>query len=163
MALSCCLGELGSLRWPCVLIILGWAVNAYLGEEFFYRGVLLPGMRGRRRWLANAGFYSLSYVYLPWAVPFRFLEAIFLARPVQRLRSLWPAILARGAQGCALLALLLPVVMATPLPAIPDDVRLPNVTLEPEPGRPPPVWASGGVAPPDPIRRLYPAHRPPQL
>jgi len=125
-------------RWDLLLLImLGWAVHAYLGEELFYRGALLPAMRGRRRWLANAALYSVSYVYLPWAVPFRLLEAIFLARPAQRLRSLWPAILARGAQGCALLALLLPVVMATRLPAIPDDVGLPNVTLELEPGRPP--------------------------
>jgi hypothetical protein len=125
-------------RWDLlVLIMLGWAVHAYLGEELFYRGALLPAMQGQRRWLANAVLYGLSYVHVPWAVPFRLLEAIFLARPAQRLRSLWPAILARGAQGCALLALLLPVVMATPLPTIPDDVRLPNVTLEPEPGRPP--------------------------
>jgi hypothetical protein len=121
-------------RWDLLLLImLGWAVHAYLGEELFYRGALLPAMRGRRRWLANAGLYGLSYIYLPWTVLFRFLEAIVLARPAQRLRSLWPAIMARGAQGCALLALLLPVVMAKPLPAIPEDVRLPNVTLQPKP------------------------------
>jgi membrane protease YdiL (CAAX protease family) len=128
-------------RWDLfLLIMLGWAVNAYLGEEFVYRGALLPAMRSRRRWLANAALYSLSYVYLPWTVPLRFLQGIFLARPVQRLRSLWPAILARGAQGCALLALLLPLVMVTPLPAIPDNLRLPNVTLQPEPGR---IWWGG--------------------
>ncbi len=136
-------------RWDLLLLImLGWLVNAHLGEEFLYRGALLPAIRSRRRWLANAALYGLSYVYLPWTMPFRFLQGIVLARPAQRLRSLWPAIMARGAQGCALLALLLPVVMAKPLPAIPEDVQLPNVTLQPEPGTVP--WGGRLAALPHP-------------
>ncbi|MBN1312947.1 MAG: CPBP family intramembrane metalloprotease [Anaerolineae bacterium] len=121
-------------RWDMlVLVMVGWIFCALPSEELFYRGILLPRMGNRLAWLGNAILYSLSYLYRPWAIPFRFVEAILIARPTQRLRSMWLAIIIRSAEGVMILTLLLVAIAAPALAPIPADVQFPNITLHPDP------------------------------
>ncbi|MBN1428112.1 MAG: CPBP family intramembrane metalloprotease [Anaerolineae bacterium] len=120
-------------RWDAlVFVMLGWLFSAYLSEELFFRGVLLPRMGGKWSWLGNAALYSLYYLHRPWAVPFRFVEAILIARPTQRLHSIWLAVIVRGAEGAMLLAMLLGIVTAPKLAPLQADVQLPYIMHRPE-------------------------------
>jgi ABC-type multidrug transport system fused ATPase/permease subunit len=56
--------------WPlAALLPLTWAVVNALGAEIYYRGYLLPKMRGlygRYDWIANALLFASKALYVPW-------------------------------------------------------------------------------------------------
>ena len=128
--------------WWTALVFLAWVIGAVLGEELFFRGVLLPRMRAksdRRARLANALLYAAYSLFRPWMIPFRFLEGLALAGPARRFRNNWLALAVRSVEGIGLLALLLVCGSMFSLPPLKGPLALPR--LAPDPG--PTPW--GGM------------------
>jgi membrane protease YdiL (CAAX protease family) len=88
-------------RWGILVMFLALAVFNILGEEFLFRGVLLPkmnGVFGKWDWLANGVIGVLYHVSMPWSwlgttgVTWIF----FYALPARYFRSTWFSIIIHG-------------------------------------------------------------------
>lgn len=88
-------------QWQILVMFLIMAVFNILGEEFLFRGVLLPkmnGVFGKWDWLANGVLGTLYHVSMPWTwlgttgVTWIF----FYALPVKYFRSTWFSIIIHG-------------------------------------------------------------------
>jgi CAAX protease family protein len=58
--------------WFFALFVFQAAFNTILGEEFLFRGVLLPKMQGvfgRFSWVANGVLFGFYHVHQPWGIP----------------------------------------------------------------------------------------------
>src|SRR5215208_4156171 len=58
--------------WFFALVVVQAIFNTILGEEFLFRGVLLPrmeGVFGRGSWVANSVLFGLYHVHMPWVIP----------------------------------------------------------------------------------------------
>jgi membrane protease YdiL (CAAX protease family) len=98
----------GQWGWLVTAMVI-WVLNAFLAEEFLFRGVLLPKMRGvfgRLDWVANAVLNGLYFLHKPWMIPFRTVDALITAWPARRFRSNWMAVVVRGVEGALVLVLL---------------------------------------------------------
>jgi membrane protease YdiL (CAAX protease family) len=89
--------------------------NYFFGEEFLFRGVLLPKMEGafgKWDWVANGVLFGLYHLHEPWIIlPAALDSAIIFALPVRRLRSTWLAIIVHAAANLIVLPLILMVVL----------------------------------------------------
>lgn len=103
--------------WILGVFILTMVFNYFLGEEFLYRGILLPKMNGVFRkwdWFANGvlfGFYHLHkpQVMISTALLFGFIFAF----PVKRFQSTWMAVIIHGLEGLLGLVIVLKIVLGT--------------------------------------------------
>ena len=84
--------------WIVVVYLLGWLLNIF-GEEFWYRGWMLPRQElafGKLAWLVN----SLMFTFQHWLQPWNFLTilpgALLAVYIVQRQRNTWITILQHG-------------------------------------------------------------------
>lgn len=94
------------------LIVLQSVFNAF-GEEFIFRGALLPRMRGvfgRWDWAANAVFFGLHHLHQPWGLPGNILSGLLYAFTCQHYRSIWLPILLHSGQSVFFLFLILGLV-----------------------------------------------------
>ena len=86
-----------------------------LGEDFLFRGVLLPkmeGVFGRWSWLANGVLFGLYHVHQPWGILQNVISGpLVLAFPSWRYRSTWMAVIVHSAQSVYVLVLILGVVL----------------------------------------------------
>jgi membrane protease YdiL (CAAX protease family) len=86
-----------------------------LGEDFLFRGVLLPkmeGVFGRWSWLANGVLFGLYHVHQPWTILQNVISGpLVLAFPSWRYRSTWMAISVHAAQSVYALVLFLGLVL----------------------------------------------------
>jgi membrane protease YdiL (CAAX protease family) len=123
--------------WWAVVVMASWAVGALLGEELFFRGVLLPRMAAaydRRVCARHALVYAVYGLYRPAMIPFRFLEGLAIAGPALRFRNNRLALAVRSVEGVGLLALLLAGHFTLPsLRALQSTLTLPNITGHPAP------------------------------
>jgi membrane protease YdiL (CAAX protease family) len=94
--------------WVVIVYFIGWIFNI-LGEEFFYRGWMLPRQElafGRCAWLINGTMFTFQH----WMQPFNFLAiwpgALFMAWVVQRRRNTWIGILQHGLMNFSALVML---------------------------------------------------------
>jgi membrane protease YdiL (CAAX protease family) len=89
-------GAWGLLAMAVVLAVF----NTFLGEEFVFRGVLLPKMQGvfgKWDWVANGIGFGLYHLHQPWGVPRSILTGLVFAFAGRRFRSNWfPIILHSG-------------------------------------------------------------------
>jgi membrane protease YdiL (CAAX protease family) len=88
--------------------------NYLLGEEFFWRSVLLPKMQGvfgKWDWLANALFFGAAHWGKPWHIPSGIVSGILYAYPSKRFRSAWFGLIVHGADGLFILFLILGLVL----------------------------------------------------
>jgi membrane protease YdiL (CAAX protease family) len=89
--------------------------NTVLGEEFLFRGVLLPKMKGvfgNWDWVANGLLFTLYHIHQPWTWFSGWIIAVFLfALPARRFKSTWLAIIIHSAQNIYLLILILGLVL----------------------------------------------------
>lgn len=88
--------------------------NTFLGEEFLFRGVLLPRMRGvfgRWDWVANGVLFGLYHLHQPWGLPGNVLSGLLLAFTGKRYRSNWFPILLHSGQSVYFLFLVLGLVL----------------------------------------------------
>ncbi|WP_168735760.1 CPBP family intramembrane glutamic endopeptidase [Cohnella fermenti] len=88
--------------------------NYLLGEELFFRGVLLPkmnGVFGRWDWVANGALFSLYHVHKLTEVPVFLVGSFFIAYLNKRYRSYWPAVIMHGVEAIPLLVIVLLVIL----------------------------------------------------
>jgi len=88
--------------------------NYLLGEEFLFRSVLLPKMRGafgKWDWLANAALFGIYHVHKPWSIPSSILSGIVYTYPSRRFRCAWFGLIVHGADGLFFLFIMLGLVL----------------------------------------------------
>ena len=109
------LARLVGAWWFLGLIVVFAIFNTVLGEEFLFRGVLLPkmeGVFGRWTWIANGLLFGLFHVHQPWGIAESVIGgALFLAYPSWRLRSTWMGVIVHSAQSVFIAFLVLGVVL----------------------------------------------------
>ena len=108
------LARLEGAWWFFALFVVMSAFNTILGEEFLFRGVLLPkmeGVFGRWSWVANSLLFGLYHVHVPWVIPNAFLTGLLYTYPAYRYRSTWMSIIVHSAQSVYFAFLVLGVVL----------------------------------------------------
>ena len=107
-------GRLVGAWWFLALYVVTAVFNTILGEEFLFRGVLLPrmeGVFGRWSWVANNILFGLYHVHVPWAIPNAVLTGLLYTYPAYRYRSTWMSIILHSAQSVYFGFLVLGVVL----------------------------------------------------
>jgi membrane protease YdiL (CAAX protease family) len=101
--------------WFLGLMLLMWVFNVFLGEEFLFRGVLLPkmeGVFGKWDWVANGVLFAVYHLHQPWGIPGNIISAVlFFALPAKRFRSSWMAIIPHASEWVMIIPLLLALVL----------------------------------------------------
>jgi membrane protease YdiL (CAAX protease family) len=100
--------------WFFALFVILSVFNTILGEEFLFRGVLLPrmeGVFGRGSWVANNVLFALYHVHVPWVMPNAFLTGLLYTYPAYRYRSTWMSIILHSAQSVYIGFLVLGIVL----------------------------------------------------
>jgi membrane protease YdiL (CAAX protease family) len=101
--------------WFFGLFLVNAVFNTVLGEEFLFRGVLLPkmeGVFGRWSWVANGVLHGFWHIHQPWGIAGSVIGSVFLyAFPSWRYRSTWMGIIVHSAQSVFFLYLILGVVL----------------------------------------------------
>jgi membrane protease YdiL (CAAX protease family) len=91
------------------------AFNTVLGEEFLFRGVLLPkmeGVFGRWGWVANGILFGFYHVHQPWGILGSAIHGVLLyAFPTWRFRSTWMGVIVHSAESVYFAFLVLGVVL----------------------------------------------------
>jgi membrane protease YdiL (CAAX protease family) len=125
--------EFSGKFWLAGIVCITWIFNTFFAEELFFRGILLPrmsGVFGQRDWIANALLFGLYYLFRPWMILFRVLDALFVAALVRRYRSLWMAITMRAVESLGVFLLIGYGVLASP-PNLPTPLALPHIQRQP--------------------------------
>jgi membrane protease YdiL (CAAX protease family) len=101
--------------WFFGLFVVFAVFNSILGEEFLFRGVLLPkmeGVFGRWSWVASGVLHAFWHVHQPWVILETLISAAFLyAFPSWRFRSTWMGVIVHSVQNVFFLFLLLGLVL----------------------------------------------------
>jgi len=101
--------------WFLVLFVVQAIFNTILGEEFLFRGVLLPkmeGVFGRWSWVANGVLFGFYHIHQPWGIAGSIISgAILYALPSWRFRSTWMGIIVHSAQSLYFSFLILGIVV----------------------------------------------------
>lgn len=101
--------------WFFALFVVQAAFNTIFGEEFLFRGVLLPkmeGVFGRWSWVANGVLFGFYHLHQPWGIVGSVVSgALLYALPTWRFRSTWMGIIVHSAQSVYLAYLILGVVL----------------------------------------------------
>ena len=108
------LARLEGAWWFLALFVANAVLNTVLGEEFLFRGVLLPkmgGVFGRWSWVANGVLFGCYHLHQPWGIPTSVLTGLLYAFPAYRFRSTWMAVVLHSAQSVYLAFLVLGVVL----------------------------------------------------
>ena len=108
------LARLEGAWWFFALFVVQAVFNTILGEEFLFRGVLLPkmeGVFGRWSWVANGVLFGFYHVHQPWGIPNSVLTGLLYTFPAYRYRSTWLAIIPHSAQSVFFAFLVLGVVL----------------------------------------------------
>jgi uncharacterized protein len=103
----------GAWGWFAVIALMA-VLNTVVGEELFFRGVLLPRMQGafgRGDWVANGVLFACYHVHVPWMIPSVLLDTFALAYPARRYRSSLVSIAVHSTQTVVLLLLTLGLVL----------------------------------------------------
>ena len=97
------------------LFIVSAIFNTVLGEEFLFRGVLLPkmeGVFGKWDWVANGVLMGAYHFHQPWGILGGIITSVFLfSLPSKRFRSTWMAIITHSGQSVFFLFLILGLVL----------------------------------------------------
>jgi membrane protease YdiL (CAAX protease family) len=100
--------------WIFGVVVVSNILNYFLGEEFLFRGILLPKMQGvfgKYGWVANAVLFGLYHLHKPWAIPTNIVGSLALTWPSSRFRSNWFAIILHGVEGISGLVIALAVIL----------------------------------------------------
>jgi len=88
--------------------------NTFLGEEFLFRGVLLPkmeGVFGKWDWVANGVLFSFYHFHQPWGILATIPADLVFAFSGKRFRSNWFPIIIHSGQSVFFLFLILGLVL----------------------------------------------------
>ncbi len=101
--------------WFFGLFVVTATFNTILGEEFLFRGVLLPkmeGVFGKWSWVANGVLFGFYHVHQPWGIVGSVVSGVSLyAFPTWRFRSTWMGIIVHSAQSVFFAFLILGIVL----------------------------------------------------
>ena len=101
--------------WNLLLTFSVLAVfNTFLGEEFIFRGVLLPKMKGvfgKWDWVANGVIFSFYHLHQPWGILGGILAGLLFAYAGKRFRSNWFPIILHSGQSIFIFILILGMVL----------------------------------------------------
>ena len=101
--------------WFFGLFMVFAVFNSILGEEFLFRGVLLPkmeGVFGRWSWVASGVLHAFWHVHQPWVILETVISSAFLhAFPSWSFRSTWMAVIVHSIQNVFFLFLILGLVL----------------------------------------------------
>ena len=88
--------------------------NTFLGEEFIFRGVLLPkmeGVFGKWDWVANGILFSFYHLHQPWGILATLPADLIFAYSGKRFRCNWFPIILHSGQSVFFLFLILGLVL----------------------------------------------------
>jgi membrane protease YdiL (CAAX protease family) len=88
--------------------------NYLLGEELFFRGILLPkmnGVFGRWDWAMNGILFASYHVHKIEDVPVFLVSSIFIAYLNKKYRSFYPALLIHGVEFIPIIVMVMSVVL----------------------------------------------------
>lgn len=89
--------------------------NYFLGEEFLFRGILLPkmnGVFGRADWFFNGVFFAMYHLHKPLGILSQAIFSGFLfSYPSKRFRSNWMAVIIHGIEAPISIWLVMGIVM----------------------------------------------------
>ena len=109
------LNRLVGAWWFFALYAVNAVFNTILGEEFLFRGVLLPkmeGVFGRWSWVANGVLHGFYHFHQPWGILASVISGVFLyAFPSWRFRSTWMGVIVHSAQSLYFSFLILGIVL----------------------------------------------------
>ena len=100
--------------WILGIALVSFLFNYLLGEEFLFRGVLLPKMQGvfgKYDWIANAVLFGFYHMHLAWNLPSIIVSNLTYSWPARRFRSNWMAILVHGVESIPTLVIILAVIL----------------------------------------------------
>jgi len=103
-------------NWSFFGLFLVMAVfNTFLGEEFIFRGVLLPkmeGVFGKWDWVANGVLLGAYHWHQPWTIAGAIVANVFcFAFPAKRFRSTWMSIIIHSMQFLLTIPMILAIVL----------------------------------------------------
>jgi membrane protease YdiL (CAAX protease family) len=98
-----------------VLFVVSSLLNTFIGEEFIFRGILLPRMTsvfGRWDWIANGVLFGLYHLHQPLGILSGMISGMFLfALPSKAFRSSWFGITLHSGQSVFFFVLMLGLVL----------------------------------------------------
>ena len=101
--------------WNLLVLFTVLAVfNTFLGEEFIFRGVLLPkmeGVFGKWDWVANGVIFGVYHLHQPWMLPAGILLGLIIAFSGKRFRTNWFPIILHSTQSVLFFVLILGMVL----------------------------------------------------
>ena len=103
----------GAWNWLGLTFALA-VFNTFLGEEFIFRGVLLPKMEGvfeRWDWVANGVLFSFYHLHQPWGILATLPADLIFAYSGKRFHSNWFPIILHSGQSVFFLVLILGLVL----------------------------------------------------
>lgn len=95
--------------WIVGLALVSSAFNYVLGEELFFRGILLPRMEkafGRWDWVVNTLLFGLYHVHKIWFWPTMVMSSFGTVWAARRYRSLWMSIAVHGVESLFVIVVL---------------------------------------------------------
>lgn len=109
------LNRLVGAWWFLGLFVVSAIFNTVLGEEFLFRGVLLPkmeGVFGKWSWAANGVLFGFYHLHQPWSIPGVIVAgAFFLAFPSSLFRSTWVGVIVHSSQTLFFIFIILGIVL----------------------------------------------------
>ena len=101
--------------WNLLGLFTALAVfNTFLGEEFLFRGVLLPkmeGVFGKCDWAANGVIFGVYHLHQPWGLPSSIMLGLIFAFSGKLFRTNWFPIILHYAQSVFIFILILGMVL----------------------------------------------------
>ena len=101
--------------WILVLFILSSVFNYLLGEEFMYRGILLPkmnGVFGKWDWFFNGILFGLYHLHKPQIILSTALYfGLVFALPSKLFKSSWMAVIIHGLEGILGIIVILAIIL----------------------------------------------------
>ena len=101
--------------WILGLFLITFLFNYFLGEEFLYRGILLPkmnGVFGKWDWFANGVLFGFYHLHKPQIIiSTALLFGLLFAFPSKRFQSSWMAVIIHGVEGLFGLIIVLGVIL----------------------------------------------------
>jgi membrane protease YdiL (CAAX protease family) len=108
-------GEYKGAWWVLALFMVTSIFNYFLGEEFIYRGILLPkmnGVFGRWDWFFNGILFGLYHLHKPQVIISTALYFGFVfAFPAKLFRSSWMAVIIHGTEGILGIIVILGIIL----------------------------------------------------
>jgi uncharacterized protein len=102
-------------NWGWFGMLVAVALLAPVVEELFFRGLLLPRMRGafgKGDVVANGTLFTLYHVHQPWSMPATLIDGIVnQAYPTRRFRSTWMGLITHTLPSFVIIAVVLSVVL----------------------------------------------------